>query len=146
MLKSSEKGFTLVEIAIAVAILGLAFTTLISLHTKMLNSYGIEKNRNQAAMIGQYIFTMLEVAPAPPEVGADNGNLKSKLQDLGYFDTDNEKWKSDDIDDWQFTQTVVSEGLLDIQDVYRRIELKISWGNGSEDSFDLIYFVFTKSY
>ena len=82
----SQKGFTLVEIAIAVAILGLAFSTLVGLHTKMIDTYNLERNRNIAALTGQYMLALLDVAPEPPEVGTDNGNLRNRLQDYGYFE------------------------------------------------------------
>ena len=145
--KTNQSGFTLVEIAIAVAILGLAFTTLVGLHTKMLNNYGIERNRNMAAMIGQYMLAMIEVSPTPPEVGGDSGDLKSKLQDFGFFDTDDNKTNFDEeIKGWEFNTTVTSGDLEELKDVYRRIELKLNWGDGPEDSFDFVYFVFTKSY
>ena len=63
----SERGFTLVEIAIAVAILGLAFSTLIGLHTKMIDTYSLERNRNIASLVGQYMLAIIEVAPQPPD-------------------------------------------------------------------------------
>ncbi len=52
-------GFTLVEIAVAVAILGLALTTLIGLHTRMLDTYYNEKNRTKSAFLAQYVMTIL---------------------------------------------------------------------------------------
>lgn len=84
----SQKGFTLVEIAIAVAILGLAFSTLIGLHTKMIDTYSLERNRNIAALVGQYMLALIDVAPQPPEIGTNKGTLRNRLQDYGYFEGD----------------------------------------------------------
>ncbi len=142
---NKESGFTLVEIAIAVAILGLAFSTLIGLHTRMIDTYSVERNRNIAAMLGQYIFALTEVAPQPPDIGSENGSLENKLSDLGFFDDEKDYFK-DDLIDWQYKSSVTSYDLVSIEDVYRRIELDISWGETTEDSFQLVYFVFTNSY
>ncbi len=142
---SSEKGFTLVEIAIAVAILGLAFSTLIGLHTKMIDTYSLERNRNIASLIGQYMLAIIEVAPQPPDVGTDSGILRNKLQDYGYFEGGKDYFK-DELQEWEYISEVTSYDLAFLEDVYRRIELNISWGEQVDQSYKIVYFVFTNSY
>ena len=141
----SERGFTLVEIAIAVAILGLAFSTLIGLHTKMIDTYSLERNRNIASLVGQYMLAIIEVAPQPPDAGSDSGNLRNKLQDYGYFEGETDYFK-DELENWEYTTEVTSYDLLVLEDVYRKIELNISWGEQVDQSYKIVYFVFTNSY
>ena len=79
-------GFTLVEIVVSVVILGLGLTALIGIQSNYIESYIREENLTRAAMYGQYIMSMIEIEPDPPESGKENGRLEGYLDNLGYFD------------------------------------------------------------
>jgi prepilin-type N-terminal cleavage/methylation domain-containing protein len=138
---NTERGFTLVEIAVAVAILGIALTTLIGLHTRMLDIYLQEKARTQAAFYGQYILSIVEVDPQVPDPGTESGDLRNKLDELGYFDDNENGLKAKELIGWNYNIEVSSENFLELEDAYRRVDLSISWGPSEEESFSMVYFM-----
>lgn len=142
-----ERGFTLAEIAVAVAILGLALTTLVGLHTNMLNTYFNENNRIKAGFYARYIMTMLEVQPDPPAEGNDQGDLESYLDSFGYFGADDalgSKNKSE-FEGWSYALNVESTDLPLLEDALMRVELEIAWGENDDQYYRLIYFVSSRS-
>ena len=84
--KTNEKGFTLIEISIAVLILGLALTTLIGLQTRVVDLYSYERNLTKAGLYAQYLMTHIELEKDPPEEGSIKESLSNRLTELGYFD------------------------------------------------------------
>ncbi len=142
----SSGGFTLVEIAVAVAILGVALVTLVGLHTRMLDTYFIERNRLQASLYAQYLMTMIEVEPDAPEPGSDQKSLLSKLRDAGYFDEDSFEQADESLKDWNYVMQVESIGLPlavgDLaEDALRRVDLSIQWGPSDDEQYTLTHFI-----
>lgn len=138
----AQAGFTLVEIAVAVAILGLALTTLIGLHTRMLDTYYNEKNRTKSAFLAQYVMTMLEVSADPPDTGTKEDPLFSRLEEIGYLDTEEERSEiRKQFEGWTITQEVTSIDLPLIEDALRRVDVLISWGPTQDETFSLVYFI-----
>ena len=136
-----DNGFTLVEIAVAVAILGLALTTLVGLHTRMLNTYYNERNRTQAAFIAQYLMTMLEVAKDPPSTGSSEDELNSRLSEVGYYAGDELSKQKERLQGWKLEQEVTSIDLPLLEDALRRVDLSIRWGPTEDEAFSLVYFI-----
>lgn len=137
---SSNKGFTLVELAISIAILGVALTILVVLHTSYLDTFLRERNTTEAALLAKMIMTDIEISAEVPEVGEDSGELLDKLKEIGELDFDNEEFIRK-IEDWRYEMLVQSISFQDIDDVLRRIDVKIIWGEGPGDFFNLVYFV-----
>jgi len=143
---NNDHGFTLIEVAVAVFILGLAFTQLVAWQTRELDLYINERSRIKAALYAQYLMTILEVQDQAPELGAQDGKLEDELREEGYFDTDelNDKSVSTEIADWTYKRTVSKIDISKYKnDALRRIEMEISWGDSANQSFTLIYFIRT---
>lgn len=140
-IKANNQGFTIVEIAVAVAILGVALTTLIGMQTRMLDTYLNEKSRTRAAFYGQYIMSIVEVDPEVPEPGTDSGTLRSKLEEIGYFDDNKQGIKPEEVKGWNYVLETTSEAFQVIEDAYRRVDLTIEWGESEEETFKLVYYV-----
>lgn len=140
-------GFTLVEIAVAVAILGVALVSLIGLHTRMVNTYINETNRFQAALTLQYIASILETEPEPPAEGSTQELLVDRLSKLGYFDGDSSAQKSESrFEGWQFEQQVDSLSLPFqreelAEDAIRQISMRVVWGPSDDEEFTMVYFL-----
>ncbi|MCB0358732.1 MAG: prepilin-type N-terminal cleavage/methylation domain-containing protein, partial [Bdellovibrionales bacterium] len=66
---SRNYGFTLIEIAVAIAILGVALTTLVGLHSSYLNTYLREQQRVRAALFGKQLLTALELSNEEIQLG-----------------------------------------------------------------------------
>ncbi len=139
----NSAGFTLIEIAVAVAILGIALTTLVGLQTRMLDIYFNERNRFDASLYGQYLMVILETKSEPPPVASREGDLRDALEQAGFFE-------SEDLDDflslrgeWQYREEVTSVDLPLINDAMRRVDLIISWGDieNEDERYSLVNFI-----
>lgn len=137
----SELGFTLIEIAVAVAILGASLATIIALNTRLLSTVSREQNLLRAALYGQYILTFLEIAPAPPEVGTDDGELSDRLKKLGYFQGDEFDSLNERLEGWRYVQNVTAVDFGEFPDIMRRIDLSIRWDTGNRDQLDLVLYL-----
>jgi prepilin-type N-terminal cleavage/methylation domain-containing protein len=140
----NERGFTLIEISVSVAILGAALGTLIVLHTRMLNAYVEEQNAVQGSFFAQYLMTVLEAKAELPEPGTKESSLEEALEEAGYFSGDPLDEKAEVPKHWTCREEVTSIDLPLIEDALRRIDLSVSWGLGEEQSFNLVYFLSTQ--
>ena len=144
---SNESGFTLVEIAVSVAILGVALVSLIGLQSSMMRTYINEQNRFQAALSLQYVASLLETEPQPPEIGYKSEDFEKTLEKLGFFENDRADQKSlFRFEGWEFEQNVEGIGLPTdreelAEDAIRKISLRVVWGPTEDEQFTLVYFV-----
>lgn len=149
-LSSNTSGFTLLEIALAIAILGMGLTTLIALQTQHIDAYQRERNLTIASLYAQYVMSCIEAAQEPPETGSKSGDLKSLLSDYGYFDYEPSgvSVQSSDnlIEDWSYELTVSSQDVPPLEDVLRRVDLSIIWGGQGGDSTTFVYYAFNEEF
>jgi len=111
MNRLGNKGFTLLEVMVALAIVALSLTAVTSSMSQMINAAQTMRDRTYASWIAQNRITELRLAPATPDVGASNGEVV-------FANTD-----------WTW-RAVVSETGVD--DLYR-IDVSVSFA-GSKDS------------
>ena len=141
-----EGGFTLVEIAVAVVILAVGMTTLISIQTQQLAAYLHERNLFKASLYAQYIMTALEIEEELPDEGSDSGDLESLLRELGYFEYEPSGKatvkQEDEVDGWRWEQQVESRPVFEIEDALRRIVLTIHWGEKKSSKMKLVYMAY----
>ena len=141
-LKNTREGFTLVEVAVAISILAIAFTTLITLNTRFLSAYFNDRSITQAALLGQRALAMIEVEGSPPDVGTKQGDFLELLEKSGDI------YKKDEIEklikNWTYTLEVQAIPVPPEEDAMRRIDLTVSWGDSAEEEFALVYFMKSK--
>ena len=137
----AHAGFTLIEIAVAVSILGASLATVIALNTRLLDTVSREQNLLRATLYGQYLLAFVEIAPEPPEVGVDEGELTDRLKRLGYFEGDEFESLVDRLQGWRYSQTVSAVDFGEFPDIMRRIDLVISWDSGSRDQLSLLLYI-----
>lgn len=136
-----QAGFTLIEIALAVAILGVGLTTLVSLQTRYLDSYVTEHNRTKATLYARYLMTIHEVSTLYPEPGIKEDNLSAKLKEAGYFDESEHSQKlEEDLKLWKYKEEVSIIPVMNKIDALRRIDLQIRWGETAREEYNLVYF------
>jgi len=116
---SGSPGFTLIEVMIAVGILGIAMLALLSLHHTNLQSVIRGQELSRAAMLAQSIMTEAEMQRFPP-VGKMNGK----------FDKDfpNFRWERE----------VQGSGMF--PDV-RKVQVTIFYGTRFRSSFSVMEFL-----
>ena len=138
-----DTGFTLIEVAVSVAILGLALTTLVGLNTRMLDTYYNERNRLLAAFYAQYLMTIMESEEELPDLGVNSEPLGDVLDEAGYYDEDELKKKDDPTSNWTYKTDVQTAGIPELDDALRRVDIQISWGPAEAQTFKLVYFMST---
>lgn len=141
--RSAERGFTLVEVAVAIAILGIGLTTLMTLLTSVMDSYAHERNLFRASLYAQYLMTLIEVAQADPDLGSNESSLADELKQAGYFDNDRSGEEEESIRDWKVSKDVTSISFPPLDDPLRRVDLIVRWSESAGDSFRLVYFIKT---
>ena len=157
------EGFTLIEVAIAVAILGVALVTLIGLQTRMLDSFDLERKRERAAMYAAYLMGVVETQKEAPAVGGDEGDLEDYLRKAGYFDgepREERKEERDSLEGWRYVLTVTEfllpfaeeieaagaeEGNEKKDEPLRQVQLTIQWGVSAGESYSLLYIMTPKN-
>lgn len=139
-LPKTDRGFTLIEVAVAVALLGVSLTSLLGAQSGYLRSYTFERNLTRATLYGQYLMALVEAETTPPELGRITGDLVDTLREAGYFDED--FWEDPDeaLTGWSFEQSITSIDLPLQEDALRRVDLHIRWGGSGEEQFSLVYF------
>ena len=111
MTRSSCKGFTLIEVMVALTIVALSLTAVMASMAQMIDSANTMRERTYASWIAQNRIAELRLAFATPEVGATNGEVEYA----------NVEWA------WR---AVVSE--TGVEDLYR-IDVSVSLA-GSEEN------------
>jgi prepilin-type N-terminal cleavage/methylation domain-containing protein len=82
---ASDRGFTLVEMTVAIVLLVTGLTTLLGLQSRVLDSYYVEYQRGQAAFFAKYLMTMIEVGAEVPPKSTKEEPLVEALDRTGYF-------------------------------------------------------------
>lgn len=111
MKRSGARGFTLIEVMVALAIVALSLAAVTASMSQMIDAAQTMRDRTYASWIAQNRIAQLRLAPAMPDVGASNGEIE-------YANTD-----------WSW-RSVVSETGVD--DLYR-IDVSVSLA-GSDDT------------
>lgn len=143
-MRARAAGFTLVEVAVAIAILGAGLATLISLQTRMTDNFVRERSLFRATLFAQYLIGFLEIEPEPPEAGTNTGELNDALQKNGFFDElNNAAEVQEQIHGWTVEQRVTSVDYADFTDILRRVELTVHWDSSPRDQVSLVLFLKT---
>jgi prepilin-type N-terminal cleavage/methylation domain-containing protein len=140
--RRTDKGFTLIEVAISIAILGVALTTLISLQSGYLRNSLNDKNLVRAALMAQYILAVVEGDDNFPEPGKSEKDLIPILDRIGYFE-ENEQLalQKRDFEGWLLRREITNVGIPPMESALRRIVLEIMWGDTQSESFSVTYFI-----
>lgn len=73
-------GFTLLEVLVAVTILGVALVSLLGLHVSNLARLDSDQRISEATLLAQALMTELDVGP-PPDLGVERGDFEERYPD-----------------------------------------------------------------
>jgi len=110
MLRATLRGFTLIEVMVALTIVALSLTALTASMSQMIDAAHTMRERTYASWIAQNRITEIRLQQSVPEPGNSNGEVE-------YANTD-----------WAW-RTIISE--TGVEDLYR-IDVSVSLA-GSED-------------
>jgi len=77
MPRRAARGFTLLEVLVAVAILGVALVTLLGLHVDNLARLARDQRVSEAALLAQGLMAEVEAGPVP-ELGVERGDFEER--------------------------------------------------------------------
>lgn len=120
---SRNRGFTLLEVMIAVGVLGIAMLALLSLHDQNLQSIIRAQDLSRAAMLAQGLMTEAELARFP-NLGKTSGDFE-KLYPRAY---PNFRWQR---------AVEASDMFPDI----RKVEIAVLYGPRFRNSFSIVEFL-----
>jgi type II secretion system protein I len=112
------RGFTLLEVLVAVMIIALAFSGLLALHNRNLAVIGRDQNMTRATLLMRELVAQAEIFPAYSELGTANGNFEGSP---GF------SWERE----------VRSTALEEL----REIRFRVHWGERAGQSAELLYYV-----
>ena len=107
-MKRSDRGFTLIEVMVALAIVALALTAIAASMNQMIDSATTMRDRTYASWIAQNKITEFRLAATIPEVSTTSGEL-----DYGN-------------NQWVWRATVSETGIEN----FRRIDVSVSYVEG----------------
>jgi len=137
-----SSGFTLIEVALSVAILGVALTTLVALQSSYIRSYQHERNLMRASLIAQYLLSVWEGDDDMPSPGTSEKPLIPILKRFGYFDeNDAVSGMEPEFDGWVLARNISNVNLPPLENVLRRVQLEVIWGPQANERFPVVYFV-----
>ncbi len=114
-----DRGFTFLELLIAVAILGTAFTVLLSAHATAIRQEGRARSLMRATLLARQVLTETEIAHELP-VGTQEGEFGDGFEGFA--------WKRR-VEDTEFPRL-------------RQVTIQVTWPAGSgAASTELVYYV-----
>jgi general secretion pathway protein I len=117
------RGFTLLEVMVAIAILGIALLGLLGLHHQSMQSVIRAQQATRASMLAQAVMTEAELERFP-ELGRTSGNFEASFP--GEFP------------DFRWQREVAASGMfIDV----RMVRVLISYGPGLKQRFALVEFL-----
>jgi type II secretion system protein I len=123
ILRRRARAFTLLEVMIAIAILGIALLGLLGLHHQSMQSVIRAQQATRASMLAQAVMTEAELERFP-DLGHSNGNFDGSFP--GEFP------------DFRWERIVEDSGMF--PDV-RKVDVLIQYGPGFTQNFSLVEFL-----
>ncbi len=116
-------GFTLIEVMVAIAILGIALMGLLGLHHQSMQSVIRAQNATRASMLAQAVMTEAELERFP-DLGSTSGNFEASFR--GEFP------------DFRWERMVEASGTF--PDI-RKVMVAIHYGPKFSETFSLVEFL-----
>jgi general secretion pathway protein I len=109
----AHKGFTLLEVMIAVSLIAIALTTLLGSQSQSVSFANSAKFETMAALLAQSKMSEIAAMPDKDALSSDSGDFGDDYP--GYT--------------WEVTLSDISiEGVDNISDYLKQIDLTVTWG------------------
>ena len=113
-----RRGFTLIEVMVALMIVAISFVGLLGIHNRNLRQVGRDQDVTRATLLARELIAQMEVSEKFPDTGTSTGEFESQP---GFF------WER------EVTET-------DLPDV-RLVRLHIVYDERQPNAYELLYFV-----
>jgi type II secretion system protein I len=84
--RASSRGFTLLEVLVATALLGLAVVTLLGLHARNLALLADVEERTEAMLLASAVMAQVQAEPYPEEIEERRGDFSDDPDDAPSLD------------------------------------------------------------
>lgn len=136
-----SRGFTLIEVIVALMILGGSLIVLLGLQTSIIDRTIRDEKMQQALLLARRLFTDLETSKVPPENMQTEGTFGEVYDQVAYPGANAPEIAPEINQEFRANLTISSWGIPGVaDDVMRKIELTIYWGRSNLDSITTTYF------
>ena len=146
--KKSQRGFTLVEVVIAILVLAGSLVVLLGLQSASVTKALRDRNQLQAMLAARHVFAAVEVFQEFNDRD-DTLPVYQLLKDLGALPDIGDSAEEEElysgmeaniqISEWENPEALAPLGA-DIN-LLKRIYLKILWGESPDDQLEIVYFI-----
>ncbi|MET0152061.1 MAG: prepilin-type N-terminal cleavage/methylation domain-containing protein [Candidatus Binatia bacterium] len=118
MAAAHNRGFTLLEVLVAVAVLATALVSLLSLHGQNVRTIAYDRRLSRATLLAQDLMTRTLVAEAFPDLTRSSGDFASDP-------------------DYHWELEVLRGPTRDLEDQVREIRIRVFWDERDPDAVRL---------
>lgn len=136
-----ERGFTLLEITIAVALLAVSLVTLLGLEAQITQQTVTDRDRQRALLVARRILSAVEASEDPVEPGVKEASAREILQYFLASEDDRSSRRDTSLDlpvrletDYFKIPGIENDKAL------KKSRLTVFWGPSEHDSLDVVFF------
>ena len=135
-----SRGFTLIEVVIALVILGSAMVVLLGLQSSILKRTIEEQRKQRAMLLARQVMTAVESQDDLPIEGSLTGRIDEILSGLHMISNTDQTLSDDDLT-FRAEFNTSDWGIPGVADkAMRKFELIMRWGEAPDESLTVIYF------
>jgi general secretion pathway protein I len=116
------RGFTLLEVMVALSVLATALVALLSLHARNIQIVGDDRQIVRATLLAQAAMTEILLAEPFPEIGERGGEFE---EDPGFA------WRAE----------FLGPGVPELAELLREVRVRVFWGPEDADGVELVTLV-----
>ena len=138
--RGSVRGFTLIEVALALMILGGSLVILLGLQSSIIQRTIRDTKKQRAMLLAREVLATIESDPTPPVPQSTDGSVADVLDAI---QTTPDPSRRENPEDREFIAKldVTLVGIPNVApDAMRKVVLTISWGPTDQDQFTTVYF------
>ena len=137
---SADRGFTLIEVALAVIILGGSLIVLLGLQSSIIERTIRDTKKQRAMLLAREILSAIESNPTPPVPQSTDGSVRDVL-DVLLATPDTDRRQNPEDAEFVARMEVSIVGIPNVApDAMRKIVLTLSWGKSDLDQLTTVYF------
>ena len=137
---SRRGGFTLIEVVIALVILGGSLVVLLGLQSSIIERTIRDSKKQRAMLLARQILSAIEVAQTPPVPQSTDGSFKDVLNSVLTSNETNREESPEDAE-YHAQLEVESVGIPKLApDAIRKITVTISWSPSPLDQLTAVFF------
>ena len=138
---TNQHGFTLIEVTLAVLLVGVAFSILLSLQSAVVDQSVRDRNRERALLAGRQILSQLEASDPPENDYQEEGALTAVMQKV-CGDTALKGLPLNEYAQYTATLSLAAWQVPNLREnALRKLQLTIRWSSSPLDVVQITFLV-----